>query len=678
MAEIYVTLAEAAELEQVSYNTMVVRIKRNFYSIKREKPENGGRDNVYIEIHSLSSPARERWRAREKLKEETRSQKEEPEAPTAEEPWYLFVDLDRYEAEYSQHYYKAIELKKAVEEYLAYGGRDKTGYAEDFAQEHFGKNARTLYRYVKAYKEAEAWKERLEASGGGNYEYLKILCLCRKPKELGTFPSLTPEMKGAIAGIWFDGGFARNRCAAERLYEDLLKKAPGNDWGRLPSRQTVGRYIRHLMEDENLQNARFLASKGTTEYKNKVMVKGSRNTKKLKVMDIVMGDTHTFDFWVLHTGKNGKAKPIRPKLVVWIDVRSKAVMGDVVCKEVNADILKQSLLKMMFSDPGGVPGEIYIDNGRDYTAKEMTGRNRKERSDLSACMDESTEGFYMGIGTKRVHRALPYQPWAKGQVERFFKTVCEQFSKRQKSYTGTLTGSGTDGKVDKDIEAMAERGELLTMEQAYEKFHGWLTEIYMKTPHSGLKRSGEEYTTPLECFRNGERFYEPTPSREQCRMIMMKKDKAYVYKVGIKRFGHEYRSDPLCDYIGRKVDIKYDPNDVSTLYVYYKGRKVCEAYCRELLDFAEVSENVLEHIRMQDGQLKRDRDRLEGIRASVPKGFKESFGGGLTEGNKPHQKVVRFPEPEYQEEMRKKKAGRSEYLSAQAEKGLERLRKLGG
>ncbi len=43
-----------------------------------------------------------------------------------------------------------------------------------------------------------------------------------------------------------------------------------------------------------MRNAWFL-SRGTREYKNKVMVKGSRDTKGLQVMQIVMGDEHTFD-----------------------------------------------------------------------------------------------------------------------------------------------------------------------------------------------------------------------------------------------------------------------------------------------------------------------------------------------------------------------------------------------
>ena len=93
-----------------------------------------------------------------------------------------------------------------------------------------------------------------------------------------------------------------------------------------------------------------------------------------------MGDEHTFDCWVSYTNENGKTSPIRPKLVAWIDVRSRSIMGDVLCKDANSQILKESLLRMIYQEHGGVPKELYIDNGKDYTSQTMTGRPRNVRS----------------------------------------------------------------------------------------------------------------------------------------------------------------------------------------------------------------------------------------------------------------------------------------------------------
>ena len=69
-------------------------------------------------------------------------------------------------------------------------------------------------------------------------------------------------------------------------------------------------------------------------------------------------------------------------------------------------------------------------------------------------------------------------------------------------------------------------------------------------------------------------------------------------------------SEELCQYIGEDVDIKYDPNDISTVYVFFQGKQVCEAYSQELLQIAPTvhQEAVAEHKRRQKAQEKRDRE----------------------------------------------------------------------
>ena len=69
MAEVYVTLGEAAELERVKYNTMVKRVlrKQESFVTKTEKSENGGKDVVLVAVSSLSKQARNAWKEREKV-----------------------------------------------------------------------------------------------------------------------------------------------------------------------------------------------------------------------------------------------------------------------------------------------------------------------------------------------------------------------------------------------------------------------------------------------------------------------------------------------------------------------------------------------------------------------------------------------------------------------------------
>lgn len=365
-------------------------------------------------------------------------------------------------------------------------------------------------------------------------------------------------------------------------------------------------------------------------------------------------------------------------------------MGDVLCKDANSDILKQSLLKMMYSELGGIAEYLYIDNGKDFTAKTMTGRDRNDRSGID--FDDTTKGFYKSIGIKDAHRALPYEPWSKAQIERFFRTVCNKFTKWFKSYTGTLTGSKTSDKVEKDIKRMCENGELLTMEEFYEEWHKWLMEVYMHTEHSGLKKAKETYKTPYDCFMNEERYFKAVPPKSYATLLMMKSENVLVRNIGIVRWGFEYRSDELCDYIGRKMDIKYDPDDMSTLYVFDKnGKKVCEAYCQELLQVApKVSQKALEeHLKRQKRQQKRDQERLEEARIPFEEineqyvGFNETTGGiELMKGKKKQKgKVIAMPEDRtYSQGFRAEKREEIEdnnYMSSKAESALKKLRAMG-
>jgi len=691
MAEGYVTLGEAAELEGIQYKTMSKRIDRSpeKFLITKEQRKKGGKELTMVAVSSLTRKARNAWREREKLKELAGAPGQEEEKP--ETPWYIDMDIDWFMEKHREEWYRAMELGNIVREFMGYDERRKTEYAKDFAKERIRKDARTLYRYVKAYQEAGAWADRLHKENGGNYEFFKVLCLCRKPKEAGTFPSFKPEVRQAIKNIWFNKDFAANQGTKEMLYEKLEAIADINHWEKIPSYQSVVRYINYLMTNENMYNAWYLAGNGEIGYRNKVMVKAERNTKDLKVMQVVMGDEHTFDCWVSCRLENGKTVAVKPCLVAWVDIKSRMILGDVMCVKANSDKLKDSLLKLLYHDAGGAPQYIYIDNGKDYTSKEMTGYARNDR--LRLAFDDAVKGFYKSIGIQDYHRALPYYAWTKGQIERFFGTVCNQFTRWMKSYTGTLTGSRTDAKVDKDIQGMLERGELLTMDEFYEKWTYWLHTVYMVKPNGGLKRQGEEFVTPKECFENAERYEKAVPPESFATVLMMKSENRLVRNTGIQLGGLTYRSDELCALIGQHVDVKYDPHDMRTIYV-FQGRKKIEAYAQELLTFAGergVEQKALkEHLARQKRQLKNDRRILE--EANVPftelngqyVGFNETVGGiGLMIGKEKRKpaKIVSMPEDNtfrngFRGKKQEKPAEGNAYINEKAEEALRALRAL--
>lgn len=703
--EAYVTLDEAARLEGVKYNSIVQKVIRNKEGkivTKSEKSETGGKDRVLISVNSLSRKAQEAYNQMQELCSTVEADQEQ----VREEPWYVTVDPEWYMETYPENYYKAVELGNVIRQFLDYDENNRSRYAEEFAQKYLGKGQRTLYRYMKAYVEASAWAIKKGKEDNKNYDYYKVFSLCRKPKQADMFPSFTPEVKQLIKNIWFNKEFATNRGTREMLYDKLQQMATLNKWEKIPSYQSVSRYINYLMNDEDMYNAWCLASYGIRDYKNRRMLKGVRDTKSLRVMEIVQGDEHTFDCWVAYKNPNGKVTAIKPKLVAWIDTRSRVIMGDVICKDANSRILKQSVLKMIYQDIGGVPKYLFIDNGKDYTAETMTGRKRNDRNgeyksliDGKECFDlefdDKVRGFYKSIGIVDDHRAMPYEPWSKGQIERFFGGVCSRFTKWMTSYTGTLTGSKTIAKIDKNIKKMLENDQLLTMDEFFAIWSQWLEEKYMNHVHSELKKLGEEYKTPKSLFLNGERYYKPVPPKSQATMLMLENRQVRVYNTGIKMFNHYYRSVELANYIDRYVNVKYDPEDITRIYVFNEKQKmICEAECQELLQIApRVHQQALvEHRKMQNQQLKHDREVLADANRPFTElndeliGFDPVTGGiPLMIGKNqktPKARVVSMPNDRtYRENdiFRKQEEPRQEskVLSMAAAKALRKIKAIG-
>lgn len=688
MSEVFITLEEAAAFEGVKYNTLVQRIKRSpsSFKTKTQPREGGGKEQVMVSVASLSSKARKAHKAAQKV--DGRDVIIEQRA--AATPWFVEVDLNHYIESHKKQYYEAIELAKRVQEFIDYEGSDRTTYADRFAL-GLGVSTPTLYRYVGNVLEANAWALRLEKEDGQNRDYFRALSLCRKPKEVGSFPSLTDEQKAVIENIWFDKHFAANLGTIEMLYEKFEEIAEARAWEGYPSIKTVARYIKHLMDTPGAESARYLAANGSREWKNKKMLKAKRDATTLEVMEYVIGDEHTFDFWVQWTAPNGKIKAVRPKLVAWMDMRSRAIVGDVACIDANSQTLKESLVKMIYGEPGGVPKILHIDNGKDYTSKGMTGQNRKERK-IEFQFDAETVGFYQSIGIQEVGRSLPYQPWDK-PIERLFKTVCDKFSRWFESYVGTLTGSKTYAKRQKDVERMLERGELLTMEEFFAAWTDWKNNKYHTREHRGLKDAGEKWVTPIEMYENGPRYMKAAPPREYAAMLLMKADTARVGNQGITKFGTLYTDYELCHYIGQTVGIKWDIDDVTKLYVFdQEGRRICEAVSAELLQFGpHCSQAALErHLRDQKRQEREMREILDSMtrpyEARVMEEGRPSDAVGkidLTVKAARDPKIVSLPnDKEFRAEMAagrqpKKKAGAGdEFLNSKANDALSRLRAM--
>jgi hypothetical protein len=346
--------------------------------------------------------------------------------------------------------------------------------------------------------------------------------------------------------------------------------------------------------------------------------------------------------------------------------------------------IKSSAAKMIRAN--GAPKNMLIDNGKDYTGKEMTGHDRKDR----LLLDAEAVGFYRAMGVQRVYRAAPYEPWAKGQIERAFGTICEQFAKRFNSYVGTLTGSRTDAKIKKDIPRMLARGELFTMEEFFELFDKYLKEEYSQAVHGGLKAEGEKHVTPAALFEHGGRYVQPAPPDSYIAMLMMQSKRAAVRATGIQFNKRKYMCDDLSGYVNGHVNIRYMPGEESYILAFAEsGDYIGEIPLAEKLNarFYADTEQLAGHKARQKRQLRDTRELLAEFRApyeereEAAEATPRLIGGvDLTIGKKPKNNAVSLPvDKQFRQEMNRKpqKKTASEYLNRRADEALEALEKLG-
>lgn len=681
MAEIFITLDEAAKLESITYEAMKKKIQRcaDEFIIKTEPSINGGKDRLMISLDCLSKKAIRAYQT--KQESDIRRVIDEIESNDGEDAWYVGIDYNWYIHNYKQKFYQMVDLARQIEEYLAYQGADKTGYTEQFAMK-LGMSGRNLRRKADKYLEGLRWAMEMQEQDGKNYEFYKILALCPQPKKTG-HTSLTEEMKAAIENIWFDKMFAANHRKQTKLYSIFTKRGEEKGWVLMPSYQTVNRYINEI--NNKYSNERFLADQGEREFKRKKMMKRRRNTGILQVMELVQGDAHTFDCWVKITRPNGSTTAIKPYLVGLIDTRSRCLIGWGICEVPNSQVIKKTMLHMIYPKKNtpieGVPRVLLIDNGKDWTSKTLTGRNRTERFTL----DAEIKGFYKSIGIEEDMRSLPYQAWTKGQIERFFETLCDDFTSEFDSYTGTLTGSKTIGKVKKDIKKMLADNQLFEIDEFATLFDKWLNEVYHQRIHKGLKEQKETSPKPIDVFLNGERYYKAAPPVEYAQMLLMKCEERLVTAVGFSLSKRTYQHQDLAMYIDKRVNVRYNPDDLDKAHVYsIDGVKICEVESFEgLHPIAKQDDEILiNHLKGQKRQIRTTKSSLKYLQSTYEERRLAAADRKvlLPELSEETPQVITLPsDRQYKEELKQRKNSKeqkSEYLNKQGAKALAALAQL--
>jgi putative transposase len=166
----------------------------------------------------------------------------------------------------------------------------------------------------------------------------------------------------------------------------------------------------------------------------------------------------------------------------------------------------------------GLPETLYLDNGAPYTASAL-------------------ERTCAVLGVRLVH-SRPYRPQGRGKCERLLRVIRERFL----------------------VEAEASR--IASLEELNDRFRAWAEQVLNTRIHAETKQA------PIARFlsQGPPRAADPALVREAFRWSVLR----VVSKTAtVSLAGNRYLVDPAL--VGRRVECRYDPEDLSRIDVFVEG-----------------------------------------------------------------------------------------------------------
>lgn len=226
------------------------------------------------------------------------------------------------------------------------------------------------------------------------------------------------------------------------------------------------------------------------------------------ITDVLVGP------WVPHPKTPAS---VRAKLFLLVDDHSRLLVHGRFFAHENAracqDTLRQAICRR------GIPEVLYSDNGAPFSNAWLTRTSAV-------------------LGIRLVH-SMPYSPEGRGKQERLNRFIREAF---------------LEEACHQGISSLAELDDL---------FSAWAESVANRRVHSETKES------PIERFeRTGpHRQVDPDQLREAFRWLVTRK---VTRTATVPLEGNSYGVDPSL--VGRRVELRYDPEDLSRIDVYIEGK----------------------------------------------------------------------------------------------------------
>jgi len=301
-----------------------------------------------------------------------------------------------------------------------------------------------------------------------------------------------------------------------------------------------------------------------------------------------VGDDHDMRVWV----RCPDGKVLRPVLSVWQDWRSRVIIGRSIVRQGNEHALLAAF-GLGADHYRHIPGVVIADNGKNFTSWQWRGDRPKRRVyRRPGELAQEVEGIF-ALCDIRPSWCLPYNPNGKPRLERWFRTLEEQFCKSFASYCGSAPDNRPE--AHKDLVAKAVDWNVFVA-----KLDQYIA-IYQDRPHSAEDMGGQ---TPLQVLNLATRR---RVLDEHVRPLLLS---AWHRPVSIGRNGVAVRICATTVRYGAghpaiaglpihtKVRVSFDPEDVSSIMVWsMEYAFICQAQANRKMNRKVPSEALREEMR---------------------------------------------------------------------------------
>lgn len=420
-------------------------------------------------------------------------------------------------------------------------------------------------------------------------------------------------------------------------YRRLRQVADELGW-TIPSEKTINRWLNDLPIEVIT-----LAREGRNSVKNLIPAQ-ERDRTHLHALQAVNADGHKFDVRVeWPDGTIG-----RPLLVAWQDLYSNAILSWRVDRSENTDAIQLALGDLV--ERYGIPDRAYLDNGRAFASKRLTGGTKTRFRYKIREGDAAGVLTILGIETVFV---TPYSGQSK-PIERAFRDLAGDLAKHP-AFSGAYTGNNPVNKPDNYGDRAVPLAEFLAVISAGIEEHNNRTGRRTAVCR-GVKSFRQVFEESLaQCAPR-----RPTENQRHLWLRAAENVVASKRDGSIRFLGNRYWAEFLREQLGQNVVIRFDPQDLhQPLHVYsVTGEFLGDAGVIEKTGFDSTA-SAAEKKRAEKQLNKLARQRLELERGFTPSELAALLPAELEDGDRlieqrvvspfrPSSVVTNAPAPEPQ------------------------------